>query len=296
MTAANAFRAQADFTAARTKSFFRDLLALLTGRRNELLSYDAVREKLRVGGPIYRGVQTVPIKQIVGSVNRYLDFDRAFLPKQVHTAGRWQSVSRAWYDEISLPPVLLYQVGDIYFVVDGHHRVSVAREQGQAYIDAEVRECQVKVPVTPDLEPDDLEELGAKVIFLERTGLDRLRAEADITVTILGGYDRLLEHIAVHRYFMGLDFQRGVSENEAVEHWYDTVYLPVVLVIRASSVMRAFPRRTEADFYLWVMDHRHYLVSSGQANLVEPGKIAEEFVKLYFRQTTQAPPDELVQE
>jgi len=289
----NSMRAQADYNAARTKALFRDLLALLTGKRNELLAFDQVREKLRIGGPIYRGVQTVRLDQIVGSVNRYNDFDRAFLPTQAHTASRWQRVSRAWYEEVSLPPVLLYQVGEIYFVVDGNHRVSVAREQGQEYIDAEVRECQVKVPVTPDLEPDDLEVLGAAVEFLERTGLDRLRPGAVITVTILGGYERMLEHIAVHRYFMGLDFKRPVGETEAVEHWYDTVYQPVIQVIRSTDILKAFPRRTQADFYLWVMDHRHYLVSQGKADLVEPGQIAEEFVRLYFQQSTMAPPDTL---
>jgi hypothetical protein len=156
-----------------------------------------------------------------------------------------------------------------------------------------VRECSVKVPVTADLEPDDLEVLGAQVEFLERTNLDQLRPAADVTATILGGYERLLEHIAVHRYFMGLDFRRDVSEAEAVEHWYDTVYQPVVQVIRASAIMQAFPNRTEADFYLWVMDHRHYLVSQGKANLVEPGQVAEEFVRLYFQQTARQPPSAL---
>jgi hypothetical protein len=282
MTDMNRLRAQADFSAARAKAMFRELLALLTGRHNELLAFDQVASKLRVGGPIYRGVKTVRLDRIVGTVNRYHDFDRAFLPTQAFTADRWQRVSRAWYDDISLPPILLYQVGDIYFVVDGHHRVSVARQQGQEYIDAEVRECRVKVPVTVDLLPEDLEELGAKVVFLERTNLDRLRPAAELTATILGGYERMLEHIAVHRYFMGLDFQRDVSESEAVEHWYDTVYLPVVGVVGDSGVMNAFPNRTEADFYLWVMDHRHYLVSQGKADLVEPGRAAEEFVKHYL--------------
>jgi hypothetical protein len=164
----------------------------------------------------------------------------------------------------------------------------VAREQGQEFIDAEVRECHVKVPVTVDLLPEDLEELGAKVIFLERTNLDRLRPAAEVTTTVLGGYDRMLEHIAVHRYFMGLDFRRDVSESEAVEHWYDTVYLPVARVIAESGVMAAFPQRTAADFYLWVMDHRHYLVTQGQADLVEPGRAAEEFVQHY--QTGKMPP------
>ena len=282
MTDMNALRAQADFNAARAKAMFREILALLTGRHNELLAFDQVASKLRVGGPIYRGVKTVRLDQIVGSVNRYQDFDRAFLPTQAFTADRWRRVSRAWYDDISLPPILLYQVGDIYFVVDGHHRVSVAREQGQEFIDAEIRECRVKVPVTVDLLPEDLEVLGAKVEFLERSNLDRLRPAADITATVLGGYDRMLEHIAVHRYFMGLDFRRDVSESEAVEHWYDTVYQPVVRVVSDSGVMKAFPNRTEADFYLWVMDHRHYLVSQGEADLVEPGRAAEEFVQHYL--------------
>jgi hypothetical protein len=275
-------RSIADFNAARTKAVFRELLALLTGRPNKLLAYDEVREKLRLGGPIYRGVQTVPLRQIVGSVNRYTEFDRAFLPLQTHTAKRWQRVNRAWYEDVSLPPILLYQVGAVYFVVDGNHRVSVAREQGQAFIDAEVRECQVKVPVTPDLQPEDLVE------FLERTGLDRLRPQANLAITILGGYERLLEHIAVHRYFMGLDFKRDISDAEAVEHWYDTVYLPVVAVIRQSGLMRAFPSRHEGDFYLWVMDHRHYLVSQGKADLIEPGQAAEEFVQQYLRQKLPA--------
>src|SRR5574341_1853153 len=283
MTDSTDMRSRADYTAARTKASFRQLLAFLTGRRNDLLSFEQVREKLRIGGPIYRGVQTVSVDHIVGSVNRYKDFDRAFLPRQDFTADRWQRVNRAWYEDVSLPPVLLYKVGEVYFVVDGHHRVSVAREQGQEFIDAEVRECQVKVPVTPDLQPEDLELLGGKVEFLERTGLDRRRPGAQIDVTLLGGYERLLEHIAVHRYFMGLDFQRDVLEEEAVGHWYDEVYVPVVNVIHESGLLEAFPGKTEADFYLWVMDHRHYLVSQGKAELVDPGQTAEEFVQMYWK-------------
>jgi len=282
MSETTEMRVRADYAAARTKAFFRQVLAFLSGERNSLLSFEQVREALRIGGPIYRGVQTVRVDQILGSVNRYKDFDRAFLPKQDFTADRWQRVNRAWYEDVSLPPVLLYKVGEVYFVVDGHHRVSVAREQGQEFIDAEVRECQVKVPVTPDLQPEDLEILGAEVEFLDRTGLDRLRPDPQFDVTVLGGYERLLEHIAVHRYFMGLDFQRDVSEEESVGHWFDHVYQPVVAVIRESRLLEAFSGKTEADFYLWVMDHRHYLVSQGLAELVDPGQTAEEFVRQHW--------------
>jgi len=282
MSETTEMRVRADYAAARTKAFFRQVLAFFSGERNSLLSFEQVREALRIGGPIYRGVQTVRVDQILGSVNRYKDFDRAFLPKQDFTADRWQRVNRAWYEDVSLPPVLLYKVGEVYFVVDGHHRVSVAREQGQEFIDAEVRECQVKVPVTPDLQPEDLEILGAEVEFLDRTGLDRLRPDPQFDVTVLGGYERLLEHIAVHRYFMGLDFQRDVSEEESVGHWFDHVYQPVVAVIRESRLLEAFSGKTEADFYLWVMDHRHYLVAQGLAELVDPGQTAEEFVRQHW--------------
>lgn len=282
-------RAQVDYKAARFKAIWRALVTLITGRHNQLLHFDQVREALRLGGPVHRGVQTVSMAQIVGSVNRYKDFDRAFLPTQEFTAERWQRISRAWYEELNLPPILLYKVGEVYFVVDGHHRISVAREQGQEFIDAEVRECSVKVPVTTDLEPEDLEVLGTKVEFLERTNFDRLRPEVDWQVTILGGYDRLVEHIAVHRFFMGLDFQRDIGEAEAVTHWYDTVYLPVVNVIRGSGLMAEFPQRTAADFYLWVTDHRHYLVEMGEAELTSPTQVAEEFVEQIKEDPAAAP-------
>jgi hypothetical protein len=240
------------------------------------LSYDEVREKLRVGGPIYRGVRTVLVKNIAGSVNRYRDFDRAFLPTQNYTADRWLKISRAFYKDISLPPVLLYQVGEVYFVVDGNHRVSVAREKGQEYLEAEVRECAVRVPLTPDVRAEDLEELGVKVDFLERTALDKLRPDSRIEVTVLGGYERLLEHIAVHKYYMGLDFKRDIGDEEAVTHWHDAVYRPLVDAIERTGVIDRFPERTESDLYLWVIDHQHYLRESQPG--VTPEQAAEHFV------------------
>jgi len=271
-------RVHQDFARARSKSFLRELWALLRGKRNTLLSYDEVKERLRIGGPIHRGVRTVEVAKIVGSVNRYRDFDQAFLPARNSLADRWQRVDRAFYEDVSLPPVVLYKVGDIYFVVDGHHRVSVAREQGQEFIDAEVQECKVKVPVGPDLRPEDLEILGAKVEFLERTGLDRIRPGASIELSVPDGYSRMLEHIAVHRYFMGLEQQRNISEEEAVGHWYDTVYLPIVKVIRERAVLEEFPGRTEGDLYLWVLDRQQFLHDHGQ-ELTPPEAAAEAFVQ-----------------
>jgi hypothetical protein len=272
-------QARADFQRARFKAFINRVWGTLSGQRTTLLSYDEIKEKLHIGGPIYRGVQTVRVDQILGSLNRYHEFDRVFLPASDALAARWQSVNRAFYQEVSLPPVVLYKVGEVYFVVDGHHRVSVAREQGQIYIEAEVRECATRVNLTPDLRLEDLEILGDKVRFLERTSLDKLRPDAHIKVTIPDGFDRMLEHIAVHHYFMGLDWKRDISEEEAVTHWYDNVYMPIVRVIRDTEILKEFPDKTESDLYLWVLDHQHYLQQEEGVPLQPPEAAAQTFVE-----------------
>jgi hypothetical protein len=251
--------AQGDFSVARRKAFWNDIWALLGGGSNRLLAWDEVREKLGVRGQIYRGVQPVPVAKIIGSVGRYRDFDRAFLPKQTRTAARWRSIARARYEDVSLPPVKLYKIGDAYFVLDGNHRVSVARERGVDFIDAEVIEARVRVPITAELDADDLQIKGEYARFLERTQFDRLVEGREIEFTIGGGYERLLEHIAVHRYFMGLEEERFIPEDEAVLDWYRAIYLPLVDIIRREGILEDFPGRTEADLYLWIMDHQHYL-------------------------------------
>jgi hypothetical protein len=169
-------------------------------------------------------------------------------------------------------------VGEVYFVVDGHHRVSVAREQGQIYIEAEVRECATRVNITPSIRPEDLEILENKVNFLERTSIDSLIPEANFKLTIPDGFDRMLEHIAVHRFFMGLDWKRDISEEEAIRHWYDTVYLPIVQVIRETGILSEFPSKTEGDLYLWVLDHQRYLVEEGET-LLPPEAAARNFIE-----------------
>jgi hypothetical protein len=252
-------RAQVDFVTARRKAFWNEVVSFLRGRSNRLLAWDEVRDKLRVRGQIYRGLHAVPIEKIVGSVGRYRDFDRAFLPAQDRTADRWRSIARAHYDDVGLPPVKLYKIGEVYFVLDGNHRVSVALERGMAFVDAEVVEAQARVPVENSLDAENLEIKGEYGDFLDRTRLDELRPDQRIEFTIAGGYKRLLEHIAVHRHFLGLEWQRFIPPDEAVSDWYDHVYWPLVSIIRARDILKDFPNRTEADLYLWVMDHQHYL-------------------------------------
>ncbi|MBI5032772.1 MAG: hypothetical protein HZB51_19785 [Chloroflexi bacterium] len=249
-----------DYGRARFKAFWNDIRSMIARRPNELVSFDQVKRSLKTFGENYRGVQIVPIEKIVGSATlRYHDFDSAFLPRQARTKSRWRSIDLAHYTDVGLPPVELYQIGDVYFVRDGHHRISVARERGQGYIDAQVIEVKTHVPVTPDLLASDLEIVGEYSDFIEKTRIDKLRPAQSIRFSEPGGYGRLVEHIAVHRYFLGEEAKAKIPFQDAVVSWYDHLYLPVVTTIREHNILRDFPRRTEADLYLWIADHHYYL-------------------------------------
>jgi len=271
---------EVQFQQARRRAFWNQVLRFLQGHTQQrLLSFDEVRDKLHVGSQSYLGVMPVEVDKIVGSVGRYQDFDRAFLPLQNHTSSRWKEIARAYREGQPMPPVKLYKMGDVYFVRDGHHRVSVAREQGAKYIDAEVIECRSRVPITPDVTDEELGLKAEYAEFLEATNLDRLRPEQRIEFTISGAYEILLEHIAVHRYFLGLERGEPIPWQEAVLSWYDNLYRPIVEIIRQQSILEEFPGRTEADLYLWIIEHHYYLKEEeGEVDFAEA---AEDFAEGY---------------
>jgi hypothetical protein len=247
------------FVEARRKALVSSILDTLFRNPSTMLSLEDVRARLNVRGQRSLGHQTVPLDHIVGSEGRYSDFDRRFLPRSDTLRQRWSSIDRAMIEEVELPPVDLYKIGDIYFVRDGNHRVSVARQQGQDYIDAYVTELQVDVPLSPQLVMRDLLLKEEYSDFLEWTNLHDLRPDERIEFSELGGYLDLVRHINAHRYYLGKQKKRDISRDEAVVSWYDTVYLPIVQVIRAQQVLRHFPNRTEADLYRWIMEHRWYM-------------------------------------
>ena len=245
-----------DFDRARRRARLRDVLGALSGGHRQLLSYEDVRRRLRAVESASKELREIPLDAIVGSVGRYQDFTREFLPRQDAGRDRWVRVKRAMTGMQGVPPIDVYQIGDAYFVKDGNHRVSVARELGMDSIHGYVTPVSTRVPVSPDDDPDDLIVKSEYTAFLDDTELDRLRPEADLTVTAPGQYGKLLEHIHVHRYFMGIDRGYPIGWHDAVVHWYDRVYLPVVHTIRATGLLRDFDERTETDLYLWLSDHR----------------------------------------
>jgi hypothetical protein len=261
--------AHEDFEKAYLRSLWGKLIALVTRRNNELLPFDEVRQALPYRGQRDIGLQTVPLEKIVGSVGRYRDFDRAFLPAQRRTTARWVSVRKAHYQDIPLPPVELYKIGEVYFVRDGNHRVSVARDRDQVDIDAYVTEIEIPFRLTPDMDIDSVLLEKAYGQFIQRTRLDELRPESDLRLSNPAEYERLLQHIDAHRYYLGTERQADVSYEDGLLSWYDSVYRPLAEAIAAEGLLRHFPALTPADLYLRVSEYQWLVREAAQGTLAE---------------------------
>ncbi len=171
---------------------FRDLLARLGGRSNDLLPFETLASALQVYQQIPRSrPEAIPLDKIVGSVGRYKDFTRDFLPRNPDLAQRWARIEDALDSLEGLPPIEVYKVGGVYFVADGNHRVSVARANGFQDIEAYVTE----IPVDPGIEPGDtLDEAiikAERVRFMAETGIGGCYPHPDIYFTRPGGFPQL---------------------------------------------------------------------------------------------------------
>lgn len=255
--------ARGDFGRARQREIMGRILGLLKSQKDELLSLGDVRRILRPESETYRGLRTVPVAKIVGSEGRSHDFNRAFLPRHDKMMRRWMNIDVAHYQNVILPPIKLFEVGGVYFVRDGNHRVSVARMQGAEYIDAEVTSLASEVPITPDMSRDDIVRAVIdyeRRRFLEQTGLAAVRPEADISFTEIGRFDEVLEHIREHKWYLNLRRTDEIPLRDAAASWYDRVYLPIVRIIRQEGLLARFPKATEGDLYVYIGHHWGELV------------------------------------
>ena len=252
------FQALDDYRKARRAAAVQEILARLSGDADdvELLSYDEVRQKLKAIEKSSETLEEIPLDSIVGSVGRYHDFTRKFLPKSSIDRSRWARVMATSHGLAGLPPIDVYRIGEVYFVKDGNHRVSVARQMGSEMIQAYVTEVESKVDLSLETKPDDLIIKAEQVDFLDKTHLDQSRPDSDLSATKAGAYPTLLEHIDVHRYYQGVEQGREIPFPEAAESWYEKVYQPVVKIIRNRGLLEDFPERTFVDLYIWTADHR----------------------------------------
>jgi hypothetical protein len=259
------------------QAFFKDWRDRMRGQQSDLLNYDEVRQILHAQEMGVRPtLQEVPLDKIVGSVGRYQDFNSAFLPRNEALEERWARVDAAREGLVGLPPVDLLKVGDVYFVRDGNHRVSVARAHDEKTIEAYVTPVETVIPV----EAQSAEELrewlieASRMQFLKRTGLDKLYPDAPIRLTEPGRYRDLDEQIAVHRWYMGEKRGAEVPYEEAARSWYENVYLPLAREIEESGLLDEFPDRTITDLYLWLCKHREALREQYDLQLDEKAAVS----------------------
>jgi hypothetical protein len=244
------------FQSARRRAFWQEMLNHVRGKSAELLSFDEIKTRLRLREESYKGLQDVPLDRIVGSVGRYRDFTTSFLPKTNEMQERWSRVYAQANSLEGLPPIELYKVDDVYFVRDGNHRVSVARQLGNKTIQAHVTELPTSIDLEPGMTEEELNAAAAYAAFLEESGLKRLRIHhQDMTVSEPPRYAELLGHIYLHQRWLERERGQPVSLDDAAVDWYDNMYRPAVTLIRKYSVLEHAPGRTEADLYLWLVDH-----------------------------------------
>ena len=248
------------FQSVYNKAFWRELLSQLTGRHQDLLNFDEIRSRLHLHEEHYEGVRDVPLDQIVGSVGRYKDFTASFLPRKSGMKERWSRVYALANSLEGPPPIELYKVGEVYFVRDGNHRVSVARQLNAKTIQAHVIEMPTTIPLRPGMSHRELEAAEAYANFLDETGLSRAVTEHEsIELTEPSRYHELMGHIFLHERVMEPLEGHALTTEEATADWYFTMYKPAIDLIRKHNVLGLakgkHDARTEGDLFLWLMNN-----------------------------------------
>jgi hypothetical protein len=289
------------FESARRQALVEGVKAWFSGRARHLVPFDAVRSQLRQQHPLYKGIQLAPMDKIVGSVGRYQEFTRNFLPLHDNLRERWVGVEAATMAR-GLPPVELYRVGGLYFVKDGHHRVAIARQMGSETIEAHVWLFESPVEFDPEASLDDLLIAVGRQNFLERSRLHELVPDHDIRFTAPGQYNELLSQIHDLQEKLSQIDGENLPYPEAALAWYEMVYCPAIESIRQSKLLADFPGRTEADLFVWISSQyeelaaRHGVeqldqLTAALAKEHRPGILTRLARKLRQRVTTRQPND-----
>ena len=192
-----------------------------------------------------RGIRSVALDRIAGSVGRYNDFDSQFRLRRRATSERLQWIRDAMRQGRNLGPVKLYQIKNEFYVLDGNHRIAAAKELGQDEILAHIVEL---VPTDDSLQG---------ILYRERAEFaDRTKLPVEINVTEVSQYAHLLDQISEHRDFLQRDGEKTVSFEDAAQNWYKTIYRPLCNIIKKEGLHDPFAERTIADLYAYISLHQ----------------------------------------
>jgi hypothetical protein len=247
------------FDRARRRSAYARLARIVQGGSRDLLPLDQAIERLRPFARRYLGIRPIPVSQVVGTEGRGGDFDRDFQPRRPDVRERWRRVEQAFPDA-GFPPIVVYQLGEAYFVIDGHHRVAIARQQRMETIDAEVTELRARWHLPADADIVELIHAEQERVFMDESGLGEARPEAHMRFSRPVGYIELLETVQLHGYHLMLAAQRALPRAEIAADWYASVYLPTIEAIHAERLDEVCPEVTDPDRFLWVWNRRRELI------------------------------------
>jgi hypothetical protein len=242
-----------------------------------LLPFDEVHRRLRPFAGTYVGVRPVPVRQIIGTEGRGGDFDRSFRPRRDGVRARMRSVAQA-FPHGDFPPIVAYKLGEAYFVLDGHHRVALARLCRTEWIDAEVTELHSRWQLSAAADFVELVHAEQERLFAEQSGLGEAQPAARIRFSRPSGYRELLETIEVHGYRRALAEGRVLTPTQVAAHWYAHAYRPALAAIDREGLAAACAHATDADRVLYLHQRRRELsVELGDVPLAETAsRLAEE--------------------
>ncbi|GAB3133296.1 ParB N-terminal domain-containing protein [Tsukamurella serpentis] len=251
--------ARSDFERSRRRANIARLASWVSRRPddvNDVLPYDEVVAALGLVRERNLGLQVIEVNRIVGSVDRTRDFDRYFRPRSPALRARWQRLAAAQRRGEAMPPIEVKQVGDMYFVVDGHHRVSIAFARGFATIDAYVTEVITRVGAGGITVRSDLLMKDHRRLLLERVPLTG-RARERISFANPWDYSRLAESVEAWGFRLVQDLGEFLSREQVAQRWYRDEFTPVVAMARDAGIMQS---SSDAEVYLFVACERYRLI------------------------------------
>jgi hypothetical protein len=251
--------AEADFLRARRRQVLSRLAKWLRGEPDDvniMLPFHEVIDALGYQGESRIGMRVIRLDSIVGSVDRGRDFDRRFRPTSGRVRERWERLALAARRGEDIPPIEVYRVGELHFIIDGHHRVSVAHALGVSTIEANVIGVRTKLDPSGIRYRGDLIVKDYRRLFLERVPLTG-HARASVLVTDPWDYAKLGEHIEAWGFRLMQDEGKFFDRTSIAQRWHEEEYVPVVEMLRQADMIGS---RTEAEAYLWVAGERYRLI------------------------------------
>ncbi len=218
--------------------------------KQSLLPLREVRRHLRILGERYVGMREIRVGEIVGSVDRSVDFDRFFRTRRRELRRRIDALREVFADR-PMPPISVYGAGGLYFVIDGHHRVALARQEKAEYIDAEVTEIETSERLHPDVDILELIHTEQHRRFKEQTDLAEVAPDAVIEFSRPLGYGELLQVIQSHAYELSRIRGTLVPIREATGDWHASSWIPALEAIESTGLRKAYDFKTDGDRYLW---------------------------------------------